>query len=163
MADPSWLIPPPSGGSSECFTSPTRGSAETAFRLDSESQEDREGPQLTSSEGSRGGTRFPREPSPCAYVVLLGLSSRGVIRRGNLPGTAPQWPRLLHERQESRREEQRHHVEPDIAGRDAARRVSVRDAQAGQLFRPAPGADRCPVQLQGSHDEEHPGISRSRT
>src|SRR3989442_4469345 len=72
MADPSWLIPPPSGGSSECFTSPTRGSAETAFRLDSESQEDREGPQLTSSEGvSRGNSVPPR---------ALSLRVRGALR-----------------------------------------------------------------------------------
>src|SRR2546429_8083708 len=59
MAHPPWLIPPPSGGSFGCFTSPWRGSAETAFRLDSESQEDREGPQLTSSDWSVGETMFP--------------------------------------------------------------------------------------------------------
>src|SRR6266508_3052074 len=59
MAHPRRLIPPPSGGSSGCFTSPARGSAETASRLDSEYQEDREGPQLTSSDGGRRATLRP--------------------------------------------------------------------------------------------------------
>src|SRR6266508_6736631 len=54
MPHPRRLIPPPSGGSFGCFTSPTRGRAKSAFRLDSESQEDRGGPQPTSSEGGRG-------------------------------------------------------------------------------------------------------------
>src|SRR6266545_7264203 len=54
MDHPRWLIPPPSGGSSGRFTSPTRGRAKSAFRLDPERQEDRGGPQPTSSEGGRG-------------------------------------------------------------------------------------------------------------
>src|SRR5919197_6255572 len=36
MPGEGWLIPPPSGGSFGCFTSPGRGSAETGSRLDSE-------------------------------------------------------------------------------------------------------------------------------
>jgi hypothetical protein len=43
------LIRPPSGGSSRRFTSPARGRAKWPIRADSESQEDREEPQLTSS------------------------------------------------------------------------------------------------------------------
>src|SRR6266511_827060 len=69
MTHPRRLIPPPSGGSFGWFTSPTRGSAETAFPLDSESQEDREGPQLTSSEGGRGALLRGRR----LFSVLAGL------------------------------------------------------------------------------------------
>src|SRR5205823_12997586 len=68
MDHPAWLIPPPLVGSFRYFTSPCRGSAETPFHPDSESQEDREGPQLTSSEravaGSSCGRRLSR-PAPC--------------------------------------------------------------------------------------------------
>jgi len=39
----------------------------------------------------------------------------------------------LHRREEARREEERHDVEPDVAGGDAARRVAVWNAEAGQL------------------------------
>src|SRR5689334_21315871 len=54
IAHPRRLIPPPSGGSFEYFTSPTRGRARSPPPLDCESQEDHGGPQPTSSEGGRG-------------------------------------------------------------------------------------------------------------
>ena len=50
--------------------------------------------------------------------------------------------------QRERRGQERHHVEPHVARRHAARRVPVRDAEARQLVRPAPGADRGAVQLE---------------
>ena len=64
---------------------------------------------------------------------------------------------------EQRCDEERHHVEPHVAARDAARRVSVRDAEARQLGRPAPDADRRAVQLERSDDEEDAGVRRTRT
>src|SRR6266542_5211073 len=77
MTHPPWLIPPPSGGSFGCFTSPWRGSAETAFRLDSESQEDREGPQLTSSDWSVGETMFPLRAPTWGSTAELELVPGG--------------------------------------------------------------------------------------
>ena len=65
-------------------------------------------------------------------------------------------------RDEPRRDEQRHHVEPDVAARDAARRVAVRDPEPGQRRRPAPGADRRPVQLERADDEEDARVGRAR-
>ena len=59
IAQPRRLIHHPAGGSSGYFTSPTRGSAESRFRLNSDSQEDREGPQLTSSTAAAGSLRPP--------------------------------------------------------------------------------------------------------
>src|SRR5215210_7628518 len=77
MDHPPWLIPPPSGGSFGRFTSPGRGSAETAFRLDSESQEDREGPQLTSSNRRSWGDVL-RPPA---------FHPPGLVQTGSVPGT----------------------------------------------------------------------------
>ena len=71
--------------------------------------------------------------------------------------------RAARDRYEPRRDEHRHHVEPDVAGRDAGRRVAVRDAEPGQLARPAPRADRRPVQLERGDDEEDAGVRRART
>ena len=65
------------------------------------------------------------------------------------------------ERYQQRRDQQRHHVEPDVAGGDARRRVAVRDAEVRDLGRPAPGADRRAVELERGDDEEDAGVDRA--
>ena len=74
---PGRLIPPRLDGSFHASLHPP-GGCETAFRLDSESQEDREGPQLTSSTGCLGSSCD--RPHACP------------VRRH---GTAPARPRPL--------------------------------------------------------------------
>ena len=78
------------------------------------------------------------------------LRSRGSGARqrpiGFIPSSGSSTP--PDERQCERRGHERHHVEPHVARRDAARRVPVRDAEARQLVRPAPRADRRAVQLE---------------
>ena len=80
-------------------------------------------------------------------------------------GTAPavRLRRCPHRPEQHRRQQERHHVEPDVAARDAARRVAVGDAGAGQATLPLPGADRGPVELERRDREEHPCVGRARS
>ena len=109
MNHPSRLIPPPLVGSFKWFTSPTRGSAETPLRPNSESQEDREGPQLTSSDqavpGRLGTALFSHVRCLAPAVAFLDVSrgtqpARHERAVGSGAGhlateTGPQEPRLV--------------------------------------------------------------------
>src|SRR3954449_4098091 len=150
IVHPRWLIPPPSGGSSRYFTSPSRGRAKWPTRHDSESQEDRGGPQPTSSE---------RRPWS---LTLRPLRDRGRIRLLG-PGwcqarTVPLGPCPSRQRGDAGREQQGHHVEPDVTGGDTARWVAVRDAEPRELVGPAPRSDGSAVELQRGDDEKDTGV-----
>src|SRR6266550_4417641 len=95
---------------SDTSLSPCRGSAETPFHPDSESQEDREGPQLTSSNG-----RSQVRPAAAFYLGLPGARHE----------TTPQAPGPLRRGEEARRQQKGHDVEPDVACGDAARWIAV--------------------------------------
>src|SRR4051812_1974953 len=84
IAHPRWLIPPPSGGSSGYFTSPSRGRAKWPTWRDSESQEDRGGPQPTSSE--RRPRSFSLRP---LRVTLRSMGRRAFV--GALAALAVLW------------------------------------------------------------------------
>ena len=60
MDHPRWLIPPPLDGSFGCFTFTLPGECRKAFSAQSESQEDSEGPQLTSSDLAVAGLSCDR-------------------------------------------------------------------------------------------------------
>src|SRR3954468_17075064 len=64
MNHPGWLIPPPLDGSFGYLTFTQPGEGRVAFRLDSESQEDSEGPQLTSSD-----RRSPVRPAAATFYA----------------------------------------------------------------------------------------------
>src|SRR6185503_6848742 len=62
------------------------------------------------------------------------------LRRGaKLIGRATRSPREV---EQVRRDQERHHVEPHVAGGDARGRVAVGDPEPGQVTLPAPGPDR---------------------
>ena len=93
MDHPRWLIPPPLDGSFGCFTFTLPGESGTAFCAQSESQEDREGPQLTSSELAVAGQSCDRlyafeSGAGCAGAMMtrmrcrLRLPHRAKARRG---------------------------------------------------------------------------------
>src|SRR5580765_3248792 len=93
MDHPRWLIPPPLDGSFGCFTFTLPGESRTAFCAQSESQEDREGQQLTSSDLAVAGLSCDRLNAfesgvGCAAAMMTrmrcrpGVAAPGKARRG---------------------------------------------------------------------------------
>ena len=96
-----------------------------------------------------------RDDAPDALIVPLGSVRRIELRSGAGEERELRLQRPAGHVDEPGRDEQRHHVEPDVTARDAARRVPVGDPEPGQRRRPAPRPDRRPVQLErGDRDED---------
>ena len=95
MDHPAWLIPPPLDGSFGCFTFTLPGEYRKAFCAQSESQEDREGPQLTSSDLAVAGLSCDRlyafeSGAGCAVAMMTRMRSAiGVARLRTSPRQVP--------------------------------------------------------------------------
>src|SRR3954451_2832566 len=109
------------------------------------------------------GGRSPHPLNGGRGVLLCGRFVTGAVYAySDLPGarhrTVPLGPCPLRQRGHAGREQQRHHVEPDVAGGDTARWVAVRDAEPRELVGPSPRSDGSAVELQRGDDEKDTGV-----
>ena len=96
---------------------------------------DRAGAGLRDGDALRDGRRGTTRPtrSSCRSAPCGGSSCAPRRRRGESFGFSVPPADV----DEPRRDEQRHHVEPDVAARDAARRVPVRDPETRAAWTPS--------------------------
>ena len=91
--------------------------------------------------------------SACSFARVLARSLKRLRRGAQFIGRAGRSP---GEGDEVRRGQQRHHVEPHVAGGDAARRVAVGDAEPRQLRAQRQVPIAVPYSSSDADDEEHP-------
>ena len=91
-------------------------------------------------------------------------SSSAPASRSTPPISARSWSsrsgRRPARKPEPHHQPDRDHVEHDVAARDAAGRVRLRELETGNRRSPRPRAERGAVELEGGDDEVDPGVHR---